>query len=93
MTDLLIVIICGSIGLFLTGMNAVIIYQQIKQQSSSSWVPFLGGFCLFMALMSLPYNLPWYVKLLPFIIDWGCFPGLIHTFIYWAFIHPKVKQD
>ena len=86
-------IILGALGIYLIVINAVIIYRQIRYKSSESWIPLLGGLFLFMALNFIPNRLPWYVKLMPFIIDWGCIPGLVHTAIYWIFVVPKKKRE
>jgi hypothetical protein len=91
--DALVTILLGAIGTFFIVMNAGIIYSQFKHKSSSSWIPVLGGTFLFLALCQLPYKLPWYILTLPFIIDWGCIPGMLHTFIYWKFIYPKKKDE
>lgn len=88
-----VAILIGVFGMLIIMSNAVIVYRRIRYKSNESWVPMIGGLLLFIALCLIPEPVPVYVKILPFIIDWGCIPGMMHTFIFWKFVYPKWKRE
>ncbi|MBU2062803.1 MAG: hypothetical protein KKF93_00225 [Candidatus Omnitrophica bacterium] len=91
--DIAIAALVGVFGMLIIMSNAVIVYRRIRYKSNESWVPIFGGLFLFIAFCLVPGQVPVYIKVLPFIIDWGCVPGMIHTFIFWKVIYPKWKRE
>ena len=83
----------GALGTYIIIYNDIVIYRQITKKTTESWIPVFGGLLVFIALFEIPYDFPWYLKLLPFIVDWGCIPGLTHTLIFWIYIVPKWKRE
>lgn len=57
----------------------------------SSWGPFVGGGIGCAGFLLAPneaLNQLWW---LPFLLDWGCLPGLTHTLLYFAVAHIWIK--
>lgn len=67
------------IGAWITFANWVGIYRYYKYKKHSSSIPLFGGLFLFISLIIIiktPYKA---LSFIPFILDYGSFPLIIHT--------------
>lgn len=78
-------------GFFLVLMNWWCVSAAIRGKKQSSWVPLLGGIfaSLGMMLAGKPFSNWWFI---PFIVDFGCFPGLLHCLVWWI-LHKRESID
>ena len=79
-------VLFGLVGVWLTLLNWHIFWKGIIcKQKTPSWIPILPGGFLCSAIYLFPDN-PYRVYCwIGFLIDWGCIPGLMHTFWYILF--------
>ncbi len=85
-----IILLCGAAaGLFIVIDNwrKVFLYI-IKKKSPGSFVPVIGGLFVFLPVYFWPGHKQLWLYILPFIIDYGCIPIMVHTLIY-CLIHKK----
>lgn len=78
------------IGVFFVIVNWMIVYNAYVKNKHSSWVPLLGGLFVAIGLSALPYESIQNYLWVPFIIDYGCLPALIH--MSWLFIIGSHKK-
>lgn len=78
------------LGAWITFANWVGIYRYYKYKKHSSSIPLFGGLFLFISLIIIiktPYKA---LSFIPFILDYGSFPLMIHTI--WFLIKNKNKK-
>ncbi|HEY6139557.1 MAG TPA: hypothetical protein VI670_17480 [Thermoanaerobaculia bacterium] len=67
-----------ALGLWIIVLNwAVVWTAKVGRKKVPSWTPLLGGVLAAAGLALIPNTSHWWW--LPFLVDWGCLPGLVHT--------------
>jgi hypothetical protein len=73
------------IGSIIIVCNWIIFLKRyVLKNSNSSWIPLIGGGLCGCALLLPCKNLGQYF-IIPLLIDYGCFIGLIHTVLFIIF--------
>ena len=71
------------LSLCVSALNAAVFWQTyVLRRHSPSWIPLLGGGmgALALAILPLPQANRWWW--LPFLLDWGSLPGLLHAALW-----------
>lgn len=71
------VLILG-LGVYVIVLNGCIVFNNISGKKFVSWVPLLGGLLAAIGLGALPVEGASRWAWVPFVIDYGCLPALIH---------------
>jgi len=72
------------IGIWLAFLNWRCFYVGfVKKEDSPSWIPLLGGVCLFLGFFFFPNNPKSNYAWLAFLLDWGCLPGFVYSIYYY----------
>lgn len=74
------ILIC-CMGIYVGIMNWVTIITVKRTGKSASLVPFFGAIMMIIALLIMPINKPWWIFILPFVIDYSCIFGIINRVI------------
>ena len=74
------ILIC-CMGIYVGIMNWVTIITVKRTAKSASSVPFFGAIMMIIALLIMPINKPWWIFILPFVIDYSCIFGIINRVI------------
>ncbi len=75
--------VCFALFLWVATLNASVpwIYF-VRHKNPPSWIPLLAGCFGAAALFLLPIPGVKHWWWLPFLLDWGSLPGIIHTLIF-----------
>jgi len=71
------------LGLWLIVLNWTVFWRRhIRKQSSSSWIPLLGGALLCAGFVVVPNNPCRWLWWLAFVVDWGSVPGITYSVVW-----------
>jgi len=85
-------LVLATLFLFLAGAHATIVWNGlVRRRHTPSAVPlFVGLFGVAAAwVLPVPGLSCWWW--LPLILDYGSVPLLVHTAIFWLFLHPRSR--
>ena len=77
----IISILTGCIGIWIGIMNWATIIAVTKTKKTASLAPFFGAILMIIALLLMPIQKPWWIFILPFVIDYSCIFGIINRVI------------
>lgn len=70
----ILIVILGCVGLYLIGLNWLILWKIVIMKEHHSVVPFLGGGLLAVVVLLTPMWSLWWIAL---IVDWGSAPWFL----------------
>jgi hypothetical protein len=81
------------VGCWIIILNWISVFKYIlTKKKQPSWIPLVGGFVLMLSLGLQPFEDFSKYWLIPFVLDWGCIPGLVYTLIvYVKFLFKRKK--
>lgn len=78
---------CVCLGMFIwvAALNWSVVWQGVRKPEGyvPSWIPIVGGLLGYIGIAYLPSEELHSYRLLPFLLDWGCIPGFLHTAYFW----------
>lgn len=80
-----ITILLFVVFLLLSSGNGIVFWDAyVRRKKTASWIPIMGGACgtLSLTIMPIPGARWWWW--LPLLLDWGSFPGLLVSIVYWV---------
>ncbi len=78
----------------IAGSNARLAFASlVLKKRSPSWIPIVGGVIGAIGVAVLPVENSWRFLWIPFLLDWGSLPGIVHAVVWILFFRSDDTDD